>query len=174
MASNYDDRSSSYADNLSFFPKNVQNARLQSSLIWKVIICWIEIRSRQKRKLCMKCALLYSNLLLLEYNPKLRLSRTGKFTLIPPTGGEPRGRDVSGSNVPATAWEHFREAAPPLLSHGLPAHPRPLRPEQRPPSVQVQDLPLLPPWSGGGKQLNGKPLLCQQSVLPVPNGILRP
>ena len=79
MASNYDDRSSSYADNLSFSPKNVQNARLQSSLIWKVIIYWIEIRSRQKRKLCMKCALLYSNLLLLEYNPKLRLSQNWKI-----------------------------------------------------------------------------------------------
>ena len=79
MASNYDDRTSSYADNLSFFPKNVQNARLQSSLIWKVIIYWIEIRSRQKRKLCMKCAFLYSNLLLLEYNPKLRLGQNWKI-----------------------------------------------------------------------------------------------
>ena len=117
MASNYDDRSSSYADNLSFSPKNVQNARLQSSLIWKVIICWIEIRSRQKRKLCMKCAFLYSNLLLLEYNPKLRLSRTGKLTLIPPTGGEPRGRDVSGNIFVKQRHPSSPMASPPIQDH---------------------------------------------------------
>ena len=154
MASNYDDRSSSYADNLSFSPKSVQNARLQSSLIWKVIICWIEIRSRQKRKLCMKCALLYSNLLLLEYNPKLRLGLNWKIYF-----DSPHRRRTTRE---ICLREHFCEAATSLLSHGLPAHPRPLWPEQRPPSVQVKDLPLLPPWSGGGKQLNGKPLLCLQ------------
>ena len=122
MASNYDDRSSSYADNLSFSPKNVQNARLQSSLIWKVIICWIEIRSRQKRKLCMKCALLYSNLLLLEYNPKLRLGQNWKIYFDSPhrrrTPRERCLREQRASNSLGTfSWSS--------AIHPLPWPPRP-------------------------------------------------
>ena len=100
------------------------------------------------------------------------------------TGGESGRR--AGWPRSRSDGEHHGEAAPSLLTNGLPSN---LRRPVRPPSDQVKDLALLPPWwvlsfcifisyffpprSWGRHQLNRKSLL-RQSVLSLPAWIQRP
>ena len=147
--------------NMLFSPKQVWRTRAHCSLICKVIIL-LNIRSG---KPCMKCAFCIQS----YFKISIQQPPTESASNLLFSGGG--WRSVPGMSA---AREYFGETAPPLLSDGLSAHPRPLRPD-RPPPVQVEDLPLLPVTSprSGGNQLNGKPILCQ-SVLPVPNGLQWP